>query len=196
MSSALIARLVPRDPLPPPPLYRRMDLWLTAFSIVPVIALGSLTWDSPAQIIAAVLSAVAVILCFVSALRWRRADLHRRHRAPLVQALFCADDSEVERTLPYYWKTDEQLDALFGLGNLQSLGAGTNHGTIAFTRDRDEPWTLNQPQTYSAGLFRSHPPLIGQARVWFLHDGFHWLIKDGRNSVDSWEARRVPWRLL
>lgn len=196
MSSAIIARVAAAAPPPLPPLHRRKIVWLRLASLIVALALScaepGLTGGTTAALSALVGWAVVSIL----AVQWSRRVALRRPRSTVVQSIFCADGAGLESLLPQRYGAHADIDGLFALGNLHVVGPSLVDGTVAFSRDRDEPWQYNEPQEYEAEAFRKCPPLLGQARVWYFHDGKRWLVKDGRKCQDSWAARRTPWREL
>jgi hypothetical protein len=193
MASAIIARVQAASPRPPAPPVRQARVCMA--SVLPVELVEVSLAAAGRAAIATLLASLIMVAAWFSASWWRRYKL-RSARPALVQAIFCADGHNLDEVLPRYYRAAPVIDGLFELGNLHVLGPSLTEGTVAFSRDRDEPWQYNEPQTYPASLFEKCPPLIGQARVWYLHDGERWWVKDGRGCQDSWKARRTPWREL
>lgn len=198
MQSAIIGRILPPPPPSAPrPLVRGIAWLWCAASAIPVLVLAH---ANSASLGLAIIATLFLLAKFAGAwclmVRWRDRDVKRRAKRSEVEFIFCADAADVETLLPEHFGSATAANGLLALGNLHTLGTDLTQGTVAFSRDRDEPWPHNAPQVHGAAAFWNCPPLAGQARLWYLYDGTRWHVKDGRHALDSWDARRSPWREL
>lgn len=68
-----------------------------------------------------------------------------------ITGIYCHHDgypNGVGKMLNENYTNPDKIKALFGLGDLSSLGPGINNGTVAYARDRHEKFKL--PVTYAS----------------------------------------------